>query len=119
MEPVTAIGNIADNLFTSDEERLTHAEVMERIKQQPHMIQAETNKIAAQSRHWFVAAARPSILWACSTGLWFSFVINPLIQWYTGEPGPVLPMDYIMEMTIGMLGLAGLRTYEKRIGVTK
>ena len=54
-EPIEAVGNVVDNLFTSDDERLTHEEIKLRLQQRPHMIQAETNKIAARHRSWFVA----------------------------------------------------------------
>lgn len=118
-EPIVAIGNVVDNLFTSDEERLTAKEAMERLKQQPHMIQAETNKISAAHRSIFVAGARPFLLWVCGFGFAFAFLANPLIQWFTGEPGPELPMGSMTELTLGMLGLAGLRTFEKLKGISK
>ncbi len=83
------------------------------------MVQAETNKIAAGHRSTFVAGARPALLWVCATGYSFAFLINPIIQWLTGDPGPELPMDAMGELTLGMLGLAGLRTMEKLKGVSK
>lgn len=118
-EPIEAVGNVVDKLFTSDDERLTHEEVRIRLQQQPHMVQAETNKIAAAHRSVFVAGARPALLWVCAIGFGFAFIVNPLIQWTTGQPGPELPMGSMTELTLGMLGLAGLRTFEKLKGVSK
>jgi hypothetical protein len=67
----------------------------------------------------FVAGWRPAVGWVCAIGLAFVFLVNPIIQWVTGEPGPVLPTDIVFELMLGMLGLGGLRTYEKLSGRTK
>ena len=76
--------------------------------------------IQAQHRSTFVAGARPFILWVCGLGFLFSFVINPILQWIAPESGsPVLPLDVMMELTLAMLGLAGLRTVEKLQGKSK
>jgi hypothetical protein len=112
-------GGALDKLFTSKDEKLTHAEVMERIKQDPAKWQAEANNIAGAHRSMFVAGARPAILWVCAIGLAFVFVINPIIQWTTGQPGPTMPIDAMMELVTAMLGLSALRSYEKVTGVAK
>ena len=83
------------------------------------MAQVELNKIGAAHRSIFVAGARPFLLWVCGVGLAFSFIVNPVIQWTTGDPGPELPTGVMMELVIAMLGLAGLRTAEKMVGVSK
>jgi hypothetical protein len=117
---ITAVGNIADSLFTSKDEKLTHQEVRMRIAQNPHMIQAEINKVEAQHRSIFVAGWRPWIGWVCGMGIFNMMLINPWMQWYTGQPGPELPVDTIMQLTLGMLGLLGtMRTVEKIKGKTK
>lgn len=118
-EPIDAIGNVFDKLFTSDEERATSDAVLLRIKQHPHLVQAEINKIEAGHRSVFVAGWRPAIGWACAVGLAFAYVINPIIQWITGEPGPDLPMESIDAMVTALLGLGALRTFEKATGRTK
>lgn len=119
VETIDAVGNIADKLFTSDEERLTHEEVLLRIEQQPLMIQAEINKVQAQHRSAFVAGARPFLMWVCGLGFLFAFIINPCFEWYTGDSGPKLPLEVMTELTLAMLGLSGLRTAEKIKGVAK
>lgn len=119
-EPIQAIGNVLDNLFTSDEETLTLDIAKQRLNQQPSMAQAEINKVQAMHRSVFVAGARPFLLWVCGFGFLFAFVINPILQWLWPDVGsPVLPLDVMMELTLGMLGLASLRTIEKIKGVAK
>ena len=117
---ITAVGNIADSLFTSKDEKLTHEEVRMRIAQNPHMIQAEINKVEAQHRSIFVAGWRPWIGWVCGMGVFNMMLINPWLQWLTGQTGPELPADTIMQLTLGMLGLLGtMRTVEKIKGKAK
>lgn len=118
-EPIEAIGEIIDDVWTSDEEEMTAERLKMIIAQKPSMAQARINEISAKHRSTFVAGARPFLLWVCGLGYAFAFLGNPLIQWWTGSPGPVLPMDAMGELTLGMLGLAGLRTVEKMKGVTK
>ena len=119
-EPIEAVGNVLDALFTSDEEKLDKTIIKQRLFLQPALAQAEINKVQAQHRSTFVAGARPFILWVCGFGFLFSFVINPIIQWILPEVGsPVLPLEVMMELTLAMLGLAGLRTIEKLQGKSK
>lgn len=117
--PIEAIGNVFDKVTTSDDERLQAQAVLERIKQQPHILQAEISKIEAQHRSIFVAGWRPAIGWICALGLAFPFLINPVLQWWSGQPGPELPTDVLGQLVFALLGLGGLRTYEKQIGKTK
>jgi len=119
-EPIEAVGNVLDALFTSDDERLDKEIIKQRLAQQPALAQAEITKVQALHRSTFVAGARPFILWVCGLGFLFSFVINPILQWIAPESGsPVLPLDVMMELTLAMLGLAGLRTVEKLQGKSK
>lgn len=118
-QPVEAVGNVLDKLFTSDDERLAKAEAMARLAQAPHIAQAEINKLEAQHRSVFVAGWRPAIGWVCAAGLTFPFLINPCIQWLTGQAGPAMPLDALNELIWALLGLAGLRTTEKVTGKAK
>ncbi len=118
-EPIEAVGNVIDGLFTSDEERLDKQAVLERIRQQPLLVQAEINKVEVSHRSVFVAGWRPFIGWVCGIGLAFIFVINPIVQWWTGKPGPAMAMNSLMELVLALLGLGALRTVEKRMGISK
>lgn len=119
-EPITAIGNVVDSLFTSDDERLTHEEVKIRLMQKPQLAQAEINKVQAASRSTFVAGARPFLMWVCGVGLGMAFIINPLIVTFFKDVEEIpVPLEQMMELTLAMLGLATLRTVEKLNGVSK
>ena len=118
-QPIEAVGNVVDKLFTSDEERLTHAEVMARIQQAPAMVQSEINKIEAQHRSIYVAGWRPFLGWVCGAGLANVFLVNPWIQWVTNQPGPEMPVEVMTQLVVALLGLGALRTAEKFGGRAK
>ena len=116
-QPIEAIGNIIDSVFTSDEERAQGELLKQRLAMKPALMQAEINKVQAGHRSTFVAGARPFLMWVCGLGFLFAFVINPILQWVAPELGsPELPLDAMLELTLAMLGLAGLRTVEKLNG---
>ena len=117
--PVTAIGNVLDALFTSDEERLDKQALLTKLARQPNLAQVELNKVEAMHRSIFVAGWRPAIGWVCAVGLLMTFIVNPFLQWTTGEPGPALPNDIILELVLALLGLGALRTVEKMNGRAK
>ena len=80
--------------------------------------QAEINKVEANSPHWFAANWRPSIGWTCSIALFYNYVASPFIDiWVDGMP--VLEVDGLYQLVLGMLGMSGLRTWEKMKGVAR
>lgn len=119
-EPINAVGNVLDELFTSDDERLDKEIIKQRLSQKPALVQAEISKVQAQHRSTFVAGARPFLMWVCGFGFLMAFLLNPILQWLYPENGsPVLPLEVMMELTLAMLGLSGLRTIEKLKGASK
>ncbi len=101
------------------------ATLAEKQAHQAALAQVEVNKAEAQHKSVFVAGWRPFIGWTCGIALAYHFVIAPLILFGVGIVGaeiPALPafdMDSLMTVLLGMLGLGGLRTYEKQKGLTK
>ena len=89
-----------------------------------NLTQAETNKIEASHRSVFVSGWRPFLGWCSGLGFAWVFVVSPVAQWVLALQGitlvlPQLQTDVLMELTLAMLGLAGLRTWEKSKGLTK
>ena len=77
-------------------------------------LQNEVNKIEAQHRSIFVAGWRPFIGWVCGLAVLYNFVIRDLVAWLMPEiMPPALQMEHLITILMGMLGLGGLRTYEK------
>ena len=89
-----------------------------------NLAQAEINKAEAQHRSVFVAGWRPMIGWSCAIGIFWLFVGHPLVVYVDGldgvtSPIPTINHDILLELTFAMLGMAGLRTFEKMKGITK
>ncbi len=86
--------------------------------------QSATNTAEAQSGNAFASGWRPYIGWVCGTALSVQFVIGPLAVWafdLAGHPIQAPPTldNMLWELMFGMLGLGGLRTFEKVKGVSK
>lgn len=114
-----------DALFTSDDERNKAKIEMEKVLQQPHILQAMANIEEAKHRSVFVAGWRPAIGWICATGLAYHFLIYPfagLIATFV-DPNVSLPqlvsVGELMTLVLSLLGLGGLRTFEKTSGVSR
>jgi len=84
--------------------------------------QVDINKIEAASPNVFIAGWRPAVGWVLACGLAVMLVIGPLMAWGSALAGrpieqPKMPADIIMALTTGLLGLSGMRTWEKYKGV--
>jgi hypothetical protein len=78
-------------------------------------LQAQINEQEAKHRTIFVAGWRPFIGWVCGFALAYNFVLRDLLVWFVGVESspPALQMEHLMTVLIGMLGLGGMRTFEK------
>ncbi len=119
-QPITALGTMLDNLFTSDEEKLDKKAILARISQQPQLIQTEINKIEAGHRSIWVAGWRPFIGWVCGLTLAYAYIIRDFAIWaFTITDLPALDYDSLMTLLYALLGLGGFRTFEKIKGRAK
>ena len=78
---------------------------------------------SAKSTNWFVAGGRPALLWICATALAYHWILKDLLV--TGlvalhaDPDPLIPLlpsinsDEVTGLILALLGLAGIRGYEK------
>jgi hypothetical protein len=80
--------------------------------------QMEINKAEATT-DTFRGGWRPMCGWVCAGGLGYTFVLRPLLPWLvslTGgsvPPMPPIDTDTLMVLLTGMLGLGGLRSFER------
>lgn len=86
--------------------------------------QIDTNKVEAANPNMFVAGWRPYVGWVCGTGFAIQFVVAPIAEWGAALAGhpvkfPELDIDTLLTLLGGMLGIGGLRTYEKTKGVNR
>jgi hypothetical protein len=101
------------------------ATMSERHAQELALSQIEVNKAEAASGSIFKGGWRPAIGWVCASAFAYHFVLQPVIVFIVLSAGVELPplpefdMASLMTVMMGMLGLGGLRTYEKQKGITK
>lgn len=122
-EAAKGVGDVIDKVFTSDDERLSRAETLERIKQHSDEMQVEINKIDAQSKNIFQAGWRPFIGWCCGFGVAYSFIIwpifSPILNRIFGFDLYELDNAGLMVLLSSLLGMTYNRTYEKMKGIAK
>jgi len=135
---VQAVGQIADDLITTDKERLDAELELRRLGLEERKIDAglvqgqlEVNRAEAASSSLFVAGWRPAIGWIGAVALGYQFLAYPLLVWIWAllqarawvpaglQPPPMLDTDALWVVLSGMLGIAGLRTAEKVKGVAR
>jgi len=84
--------------------------------------QIKVNEAEASSDSIFKSGWRPAIGWVCGIAFSLHFVFFPILDWFLvlfGHTAIVIPFDMSTLMTVlgGLLGLGGLRTFEKMKGV--
>ena len=75
--------------------------------------QTDINKQEASSSSVFVSGWRPAIGWVCALALAYQYLVRPL----GGTIASLLGMTNLWQLMMGMLGMGGLRTFEKIQGV--
>jgi len=141
---IDAIGNVIEKsgkavggLFTSDDERLSHKEILERIKQKPAQWAHELNLLDAQSPSWFNSGWRPMLGWVGGVSLALFFIpqylmgailwgiqCHDIINTAKDLQEVVLPAypvtsDAVMELVYLVLGGGVLRSLDKKLGTAK
>ena len=124
--PVTSI---IDKIVPDKDQaaKLAHeiATMSEKMANEQMLAQLEVNKAEAASGSLFKGGWRPAIGWICGLALFWSFILQPFLVFFLlvfGVDLPPLPeigTADLMPILLGMLGLGGLRSYEKVQKVTK
>lgn len=135
---VQAVGQIADDLITTDKERLDAELELRRLGLEERQVEADlvrgqldVNRAEAASSSLFVAGWRPAIGWIGAAALGYQFLLYPLLVWGWSllqargvvpgdlQPPPMLDTSALWVVLSGMLGIAGLRSVEKVKGVAR
>lgn len=86
--------------------------------------QSAVNQQEAAHKSIFVAGWRPWIGWMCGVGIFWMFVGEPIASYIiaitmSDVTLPETDFSYLFELVLAMLGMGGLRTYEKLKGVAR
>jgi len=93
------------------------ATMSEKHAQELSLAQLAVNKEEAKG-NWFQSSWRPAVAWICVLGMAVNFLISPLLS-PLGIDVPQADTSVMMPVLMGMLGLGGLRSFEKVKKVNK
>jgi len=132
---VEAVGKIADDLFTSDKERLDAQIELQRLGIEEQRIEAgllsgqhEINKVEAAHSSIFVAGWRPAIGWVGVAAMAYQFILYPFLVWgwaamqaagwvdASMAAPPILATDALWVILTGILGIGTMRSFDKKTG---
>lgn len=127
------IGPIVDGFLKFIPDKNARAEAKEQLESQmltamTSLVQGQLAINAKEAQHGsiFVAGWRPAIGWICGVALGWNYILQPIMLWFAFVVGvegldqaPKLDTGELTTILLGMLGLGGLRTYEKRLGVAR
>ena len=108
--------------FVRDKDKaaqLSHdiATMAEKHAQELALAQIKLNTEEAKG-NWFQSSWRPATAWVCVFGFAINFLVSPLLAPF-GIDIPQADTSTMLPVLMGMLGLGGLRSYEKTKGLAK
>jgi len=88
---------------------------------QANAAQHQLNRNALNSGSVFLAGWRPLAGWSCALGVFWVFLGAPVAQAAAAAAGltielPQLPRDHLFELLCGLLGMSGIRSFDKMKG---
>lgn len=125
---IDPVAGVLDKVIEDKDQknRLAHeiATMSEKLAAENQKLQAQANVEAAKHPSLFVAGARPAILWCCCLGLFLQFFVMPIADWVVAVWYPdvvlfELDTGSLMTLTLSLLGVSGLRSFEKSKGVAR
>mgnify|MGYP003112301875 FL=1 len=107
--------------------KLAHelATMADKLAHEQNLAQIQVNREEASSGSLFKGGWRPFVGWVCGVAFCYHFILQPVIIFIVAIIGvniPDLPefqMNTLLTVLGGLLGIGGLRTYEKQKGLTK
>ncbi len=132
--PILEIGKSLINKFWPDptqaaeaQERLLKMQQEGEFRELEAELQLQLAQIAlntqeAKSESLFKSGWRPYIGWVCGSGFTYQFFLRPLLQMIINLFGSEvvlvsLDMNTLLPLLLAMLGIGGLRTFEKYKGI--
>jgi|TARA_R110000803_G_scaffold31582_1_gene70284 hypothetical protein len=123
------VAGILDKVIPDKDQaaKLAHdiATMADKMSHEQVLAQLEVNKIEAASGSLFKGGWRPFIGWVCGIAFAYHFIFQPFLIFLFATFGVSIPdlpefdMGTLMPVLMGMLGLGGLRTFEKAKGISK
>ena len=116
---ITALLPLIEKLIPDKDAREKATAELNRLDQAGELrvmlAQIATNLSEGRHASMFVAGWRPMVGWICAVALANNFLIVPYVGAFTDAVQP-LDMGVMMPILMGMLGLGGMRTWERLSG---
>ena len=126
IEPAT---KLLDKVIEDKDQKakLAHelATMADKLAHEQQLAQMAINKEEAASGSLFTGGWRRFVGWVCGVAFCYHFIIQPVIIFIVALTGIIIPdlpsfnMNTLLTVLGGLLGIGGLRTYEKQKGLTK
>jgi len=118
---IAPIASLLDKFIPDKDARdkLAHEIATMSVKQahEIQMSQIKVNEVQAAHKSLFVAGSRPAIMWICALGLLYAVFLHPILDiWFTM---PEVNTEVLTPVMMGLLGLGGMRSFEKAKGVAR
>ena len=124
------VGKVIDSVHTSEEEKGQIRIKLQELENEINAKQMDINLADAKSTATDISGIlqrswRPLIGFSAALAIFFEFVLKPFIVFFLGvfniEVGelPQMNMEQLMPLVMALLGMAGLRTFEKSKNITK
>ena len=125
---IKAVGNIVDELYTSEEEKAAAKLAIKQVEAELKKRQMDINLADAQSKAGGISGAiqriwRPLIGFGCALAIMFEYVLKPFLMFFLATfhietlPLPEMDMGTLMPLVMALLGMGAIRSYEKVKGV--
>lgn len=112
---IPAVSSILDKFIedkdTKNQLSFDLATLADKHAQELALAQIEVLKADAKGG-WFQASWRPLIGWICGLSLGINYMVAPIAAGF-GVTIPQADMSVMMPLLFGMLGIAGMRSYDK------
>jgi len=119
-------GPVLDKFVVDKNKKAELEHELSMVLHQANLQQNQINLEQAKHPSIFVAGSRPAIMWICAFGLAWTYVLQPMLSWIVIVGGwadqvnmPDLPTEGLMTLTLALLGLGGMRSFEKINGVAR
>ena len=132
LDPISAALDLGNTLITrlfpdpaqADAAKLKLLELQKSGELAIMTAQTDINKVEASSSSLFVSGWRPFVGWVSGSAFALHFLLLPISNFIlvaNGHKEVVLAFDMqtLLTVLMGLLGLGGMRTYEKVQGVAK
>ena len=125
---IKAVGNIVDELYTSEEEKAAAKLAIKKVEAELKKRQMDIYLADAQSKAGGISGAiqriwRPLIGFGCALAIMFEYVLKPFLMFFLATfhietlPLPEMDMGTLMPLVMALLGMGAIRSYEKVKGV--